>query len=94
MPWRRKRGLGFVPGLVLGIIIGVCVSAVFVSELHNGVHRLQQEELRWRIRSIEITLQARTAAEILLAQTETDLHGRLESLAKIFDGNGNASANN
>ena len=94
MPWRRKRGLGFFPGLVVGTVLGVGASAVFGSELYDGARSLQQEELRWRARAIEITSQARTQAEILFAQTESDFRAQLSSFTDGFIPDGNTSAEN
>lgn len=94
MPWRHERGLGFFPGLIVGMVLGVGASAVFGPELYDGARRLQQEELLWRTRTIEITSQARTQAEIFLARTESDLHAQLSSLTEGIIRDGNASADN
>lgn len=87
MPWTRKRSLGFFPGLAVGLALGLGAGAAFGSQLHDGARSLQQEELRWRARAIEITSHAGSQAEEFLAQAESGLWAQLGSLTEgIIEG--------
>ncbi|MBI4316944.1 MAG: hypothetical protein HY675_00520 [Chloroflexi bacterium] len=91
---RHRRGLGFFPGLVVGTVLGLGVSAVFAPGLCNGVRWLQQEELGWRTRAGGFTSQARTQADAFVAQTETDLQEQLSRFAEAINRVVDASAEN
>lgn len=91
---RRRRGLGFFPGLVVGTVLGLGASAAFGPGLYNDVRRLQQEELGWRARAAEVTSQARTQAETFVAQTESDLEEQLDRVTELIFQVVDASAEN